>query len=241
MNFALPRKVVRNFRDKGAFETARLVMVYPLRKLNEARPSIRKRLDEERSFDTRYGVDTNDIIEPENLDITDRDINRQNVGYEPTPVWVLRESFHRLPVVLDDYVFIDIGFGKGRTLLIASEYPFRKVVGVEISRNLTEIAHQNLRHYVRDSRRCGDAETICMNALDFVFPDENLVIYVYNPFHEKLLKTLLANIELCLRRHGRDIFVVYTNPVHRALLDDAGYLELRERTGRYRIYRSRHQ
>ncbi|MGH6612042.1 MAG: hypothetical protein ACRECQ_17505, partial [Burkholderiaceae bacterium] len=109
-----------------------------------------------------------------------------------------------------------------------------------ISHALTEIAHRNLQRYAPDSRRCGDAETICMNALDFVFPDENLVVYVYNPFHEKLLQALLTNIELCLRRHGRDIFVVYTNPVHHALLDGTGYLQLREKTGRYRVYRSRH-
>lgn len=237
MNLTLPRKVVRNFRDKGVMETARLVMTYPLRRLNEARPSIRRRLEEERSFDARYGVDTNGIINSEDLDIDDRAISQQSNGYEPTPIWVLRSILQSLPIRLEDYVFIDIGSGKGRTLLVASEHPFKKIIGAEISPALTAIANRNLQRYQHAARRCDDVESICMNALDFVFPNENLVIYIYNSFHEQLLKTVLANIELCLRRHRRDILVVYTNPVHYALLNDIGYLRLLEKTSRYRVYR----
>jgi tRNA G46 methylase TrmB len=35
-----------------------------------------------------------------------------------------------------DYTFVDLGSGKGRMLLIASEFPFRRIVGVEMRRDL---------------------------------------------------------------------------------------------------------
>jgi hypothetical protein len=40
-----------------------------------------------------------------------------------------------------DLVFIDLGSGKGRTLLMASDYPFRRIVGVELLPALHLAAH----------------------------------------------------------------------------------------------------
>lgn len=38
-------------------------------------------------------------------------------------------------VPLQDYDFLDFGSGKGRTLLMAASFPFKKITGVEFSKN----------------------------------------------------------------------------------------------------------
>jgi hypothetical protein len=56
--------------------------------------------------------------------------------YQPTElalfhsmIEVLRE---RAGINFSEFVFVDLGSGKGRTLLMASDYPFRRIAGVEL-------------------------------------------------------------------------------------------------------------
>src|SRR6266496_57342 len=53
-----------------------------------------------------------------------------------------------------DFTFLDLGSGKGRTLLMASDYPFRRVVGVELLPALHGIAVRNLAQYKSESQKC---------------------------------------------------------------------------------------
>jgi hypothetical protein len=46
---------------------------------------------------------------------------------------VLRETLAALPIAYDKFAFVDCGSGKGRTLLIASEFPFKFIIGVEFA------------------------------------------------------------------------------------------------------------
>src|SRR5580700_2365271 len=76
-----------------------------------------------------------------------------------------------------DFVFIDLGSGKGRTLLMASDYPFRRIVGVELLPALNQIAQDNLNKYRGESQKCFAMESICGDATEFVFPAEPTVLY----------------------------------------------------------------
>jgi predicted RNA methylase len=40
--------------------------------------------------------------------------------------------------------FVDIGSGKGRALIIAAEYAFKRIIGVEYSPSLATICRRNL-------------------------------------------------------------------------------------------------
>src|SRR6476646_1262783 len=46
-----------------------------------------------------------------------------------------------------DFTFIDLGCGKGRVLLMASDYPFQKIVGVEFMPDLVGAAQKNIAGY----------------------------------------------------------------------------------------------
>src|SRR5437660_9253991 len=78
----------------------------------------------------------------------------------------------------NDFTFIDLGSGKGRTLPMASDYPSRRIVGVELLPSLNEIAPQNLAQYHSDSQKCFAIESVCADANTFPLTDGALEIFL---------------------------------------------------------------
>jgi len=72
-------------------------------------------------------------------------------AYQPTEPGPFAEMIASLPMDLGEFTFVDVGSGKGRTLLMASEYPFRRIVGVELLPALHQIAQENLASYTSES------------------------------------------------------------------------------------------
>jgi hypothetical protein len=144
-------------------------------------------------------------------------------AYQPTDEAAFREMMATLPIDFREFTFIDIGSGKGRVLLMASEYPFRKIVGVELMEELHRTAEENIAAY-RQQRHSANGdhpspqaqisiESICMDAREFVFPQTPLVIYLFNPLPEAGLRRMLHNLENSYSQTPRPIWVVYHNPV----------------------------
>lgn len=177
----------------------------------------------ESCFDRRFHVDTAAPVEVEQLDIPDGS-KRVAVEYMPISLLHFLTVMSSLRIHHRDYVFIDFGSGKGRALLLASEFAFKLIVGVEISPSLHKIAEKNLTSYSREQRRCDAITLICADATEFQIPDEPLVIFLYNPFHASILETVLPNLHRSLEAHPRHVVVVYSNPRQRWLLDQAPFL-----------------
>ncbi len=163
--------------------------------------------------------------------------------YQPTEPDLFHEMLATLAEVsrsdFHDLVFIDLGSGKGRTLLMASDYPFRRIVGVELLPALNQIAQDNLIKYRGESPKCFALESICLDATEFVFPDEPTVLYLFNPFPESGLRRMVANLEESLRQHPRAAYVLYHNPLLEHVLSESKQLGKIGGTHQYSIYRSR--
>jgi hypothetical protein len=114
---------------------------------------------------------------------------------------------------LRDYTFVDLGSGKGRTLLMASDYPFRRIVGIELLSSLHQIAQQNIDQYKSESQKCFLLESICADATAISFPDGPLVLYLFNPLPESGLRRVRLNLERTVRAHPRPVYVLYHNPL----------------------------
>ena len=112
-----------------------------------------------------------------------------------------------------DFTFIDLGSGKGRTLLMAADYPFGRIIGVELLLSLHKIAQDNLRKYKSESQKCFALEAICGDATAFAFPEDPLVIFLFNPFPESGMRRVVANLAKSLHAHPRPVFVLYHNPL----------------------------
>ena len=170
----------------------------------------------------------------------DRLVGVFNSPYQPTE----RELFHEMMDALEqqtrinftDFTFIDLGSGKGRTLLMASDYPFRRILGVELLPSLNEIAQQNLVQYQSESQKCFAMESICADATAFTLPEGALVIYLFNPFPESGLRRAFANLGGSLQQHPRPVYVVYHNPQLEAVLNENSSLKRIAGTHQYSIF-----
>jgi len=138
--------------------------------------------------------------------------------YQPTESALFQEMMASLPIAFDRFTFVDLGSGKGRTLLMASEYPFKRIVGVELIAELHRAAEQNIREYRSPTQRCAQIEAVCTDACEFVFPDTPLVLYLFNPLPEVGLQRVLRNLEQSLEQSPRPVWIVYHNPAMDSVL-----------------------
>jgi SAM-dependent methyltransferase len=160
--------------------------------------------------------------------------------YQPTELSLFHEMLEALRQHshsdLHNFIFIDLGSGKGRTLLMASDYPFRRVAGVELLPALHQRALENLKQYRSESQQCFVVESICADATEFSFPDEPTVVYLFNPFPEWGLRRMMANLEHSLREHPRAVFVLYHNPLLEHVLGESAGLRKLHSTHQYALY-----
>ncbi|MFZ0536633.1 MAG: class I SAM-dependent methyltransferase, partial [Candidatus Sulfotelmatobacter sp.] len=136
-------------------------------------------------------------------------------------------------------IFLDLGSGKGRALLMASDYPFRRIVGVELLPALNDAAQDNICKYRSESQKCFAMESICGDAAEFAFPDEPTVLFLFNPFPESGLRNVIANLEQSLREHPRRVYVLYHNPLLEHVLGASIALKKIGGTHQYAMYGSR--
>jgi hypothetical protein len=156
--------------------------------------------------------------------------------YQPTEPALFQEMMASLPIEFDQFTFIDLGSGKGRTLLMASEYPFRKIVGVELIAELHHAAQENIREYKSPTQRCVQIESLCADASEFVFLDTPLVLYLFNPLPEAGLRRMIRNLEKSLERSPRPVLLLYHNPVMDGILAASGALVRATGTGQYSVF-----
>lgn len=176
-------------------------------------------------FDRRYGVRTSGVIELDELGLASGERSR----YKPAGLLLLRRILPPREVGPSD-VFVDYGSGMGRVVLQAAQYPFRRVIGVELSESLTLIARQNLTRCA-SRLRCRDVSLVCADALDYELPDDATVVFLNNPFHGHVFAEVTNRLIDSVDRAPRTVRIVYNNPVEEALL---------LRTGRVRRVRTTH-
>ena len=137
-----------------------------------------------------------------------------------------------------EFIFLDLGSGKGRTLLMASDYPFREIIGVELLPSLHRAAQENLAAYKSERQRCFILQSICADASAFEFPSLPMVLYLFNPLPEHALMKTLQNLEVSLETNSGKCFVVYHNPLLDSLLSSQPWLEKFSGTSQFAIYRA---
>ena len=189
------------------------------------------------AFDRKYGTDTAGGCGAGNIDIDSSSVALA-IEYQTTKGDYFQSLMDRLEIDHSRHTFIDFGSGKGKMLLLASAYPFREILGVELSSALHRIAEKNLAIYRDPGQRCTKLRAICADALAFEPPPGPLVCFLYNPFQAAILRGVLENLERSLGREPRDMLVVYMHPLHRELLDRSKRWELLDEGPDHSIYRA---
>jgi hypothetical protein len=156
--------------------------------------------------------------------------------YQPTEATLFHEMLDSLKINFRDFIFMDLGSGKGRTLLMASDYPFRRILGVELISSLHVVAQSNIAAYRKNSQLCFDLKSICADARDFEFPVAPTVLYLFNPLPASGLNVVLEKMKQSLQNSPRSLYVLYHNPEHENLLAACSCLKKVGGTHQYAVY-----
>jgi hypothetical protein len=221
-------------RQKGVVRASALLVRELFGFLRDSTPERRRRRYGDMEYDWEHRVNTTSGA----VGWRERLLGVFHSPYQPTDPVLFREMMAALPIDFPDFTFVDMGSGKGRTLLMASEYPFRRIVGVEIVAELHQAADENIRVYKSSTQRCRQIASVCADAREFTLPQEPLVLYLFNPLPEEGLLRVLKNLEASLRKQPRPVYVLYHNPLLEQRLRDCPWLKQLARVSHSVIYRS---
>jgi hypothetical protein len=137
-----------------------------------------------------------------------------------------------LPIEHSRFTFIDIGTGKGLLLLLALQFPFERIIGVEACSRLAAVARENTASHDRIEVVCADAAVYERSH------DKRVITYtIPSVIQHSVSFWLLQKARFAL---GRGRYIVYYSPACVNLLTDCGWLEKVTGTDDvFAIYRTR--
>jgi len=173
-------------------------------------------------FDLVHGTETHARITKENFS-AQPDNFEHGVLYMCSWTSEIKNSFAVVRKLLkdefEDYVFVDIGCGKGKVVMVwqgevdkAGLSP--KVYGIDYYAPFVELARENHRKVFGN---IGNYENADATLLDFSSYGTKLIAYLYNPFDEIILAEVIGKIAEI------PSMIVYNNPVHADLFARHGY------------------
>jgi SAM-dependent methyltransferase len=231
-------RIRKSFQTRGLGGTLWRCLLGPytlLRQYLKNRKSyVKQRVHDE--FDRKYGIETSKRVH-----LSDLKVDSPNWiycdGYWPTPPEVFADALASVDSRLDNLVFIDFGSGKGRVLLMASEFPFRKIIGVEFSGELNTIAQQNIARYHSQTQKCRDITAVCADFTRFDIPPDPLFVFLHNPSSQEITAALARNIARAVEEHPRELWVLYVTPAY-DVFESGNPLALHKvkSTAKYAIY-----
>jgi len=209
----------RKFQDvccrAGFWEAVRQIIVtlswrlYP--PLRRKAALVRKMEEEDAAWDARFGVETSGDASLENAGVNRLDAIRGNGTYRPINESFFGEGISRIGEDWSQFSFVDYGSGKGKALMLAAEFPFQEIVGIEYAPGLHEVATRNLRLYKAPSQKCNNLRAEMGDALNFIQPKTPLLCFFFNPFDEATFTKVVENIKRDWQSNPRPIILYYFN------------------------------
>jgi hypothetical protein len=242
----IPR-IKKSLRERGLVTSLCRSFLLPIHLFREYRAAKSLRADESVSeFDRQYGVQTDGAFGGWTY-LSDLDI--------PSPNWIegndysaieperFKRALDSFRITFESFTFIDCGSGKGRALLLASEYPFQKILGLEFSPELHRVAEDNIRRYRPAAQKCRDLQSVNADFTDYPLPSAPSVLFFFHPCRTPVLAQVVARISSSLLLHPRPLYIAYVAPTpeQEQLFTSAGFLEKIFSNAEFRfcLYRAR--
>lgn len=163
----------------------------------------------DRLLDRLLGISTTGNVALKELGIT----HDESVHYVPSG-WLTLARLSKIIPFSEQDVFVDFGAGKGRIVVMAARhYPFKTVIGVEISPDLTRIAQDNVdKNYHK--LKCKKVELVTSDVLKYEIPRDITIAYLYTPFTGSIFKSVIDRIDSSLNcREDRRLWIVLQRPI----------------------------
>lgn len=149
----------------------------------------------------------------------DISLHRDGIAYQPTPYDVLEKTLKFLKLGPDD-VFVDLGCGKGRPVFLAATRKLKKIIGVELRKDLADIAIQN----IKQARLLNTPVEIVNADVSLFDVKDGTVFFMFNPFGQETLAKVIDNIKGSILANPRGVRIVYYGGGHQGLLDKQDWL-----------------
>jgi SAM-dependent methyltransferase len=184
-------------------------------------------------FDLAHNLDTSGLVPASNL-VTGHPNDEYVTAYYGVAPSILRTLIQLWretipPHPIHNYTFLDIGAGKGRAMLVASELPFHQIIGIELNPAMAAIAQRNLTLWLEAHRTDTTAPPLApihlyeQDALTFDFPRTPTLAFLFHPFEAPVLKRLLRRIEARFAKQpgtpATAFDLLYVNAECRSVLD----------------------
>ncbi|MBT9492550.1 MAG: methyltransferase domain-containing protein, partial [Paucibacter sp.] len=145
--------------------------------------------------------------------------------YFMTRARALRRAFAQSGAPLDRR-FVDVGSGKGKVVITAALFGFKRIIGIEFAPELVKLAQQNLAKIQSQIPAGTEVEVVCADATNFSYGPDDCVFFLYNPFGAEVMRGFCQQLAKSLADHPRRLWIIYTDP---AFIDVMlGYLPVRE-------------
>jgi SAM-dependent methyltransferase len=194
-------------------------------------------LDEKylRCFDRRYRIQTSGIIL-----LPDTSFDRARLldatQYSPINGWGFRR-FLKESAFPRNLHFVDVGCGLGRACIVAAEYGFEKVTGVDLAAEFCAAARRNIARCRPPSGRLSPIDIVQMDALLFCGQTDADLFLMFRPFSRDFTRAVRDAITQRARGLNKLMTVIFTE---RMLVPDSHALIFAE-TGAFRpIRQARH-
>jgi hypothetical protein len=224
----LMSKIVRSIASRGTTRTLKLCTIALCDRIRPGAPSSRRAAisaarERDLDFDRKWGIETAGIDYPERSDVRSRNWIH-GARYQAIDPDAFVQVLDSLSIQYERFVFIDFGSGKGRAILLAAGFPFKRVIGIEYAARLHRIARLNCLRYPNDAKKSESVEIIQGDAAEFQLPQEPLVLFLYNPFGRPVMKKVVSNVADSFQRKPRRMVVIYFCSDHADLWDSSTFL-----------------
>jgi hypothetical protein len=195
---------------------------------------LRRKSATDGEFDAANGTRTGGVEEIFNFKIAGENA-RYGLSHIASDPAAFIDSVGKLDIDFGSHTFIDLGSGKGRALMLAAKLPFRHIIGVEFAAELHEAAKANLAAFASNGGDVSRVSLLLEDAASYSFPNEPLVIYMFNPFGSKIVRQVAENALASWRAAPRSIQIFYVNPLHLSDVAAAGWRVAEVGQGRARL------
>jgi hypothetical protein len=112
-------------------------------------------------------------------------------------------------------------------MLLASDYPFREIIGVELSPELERVARSNIARYAEAKGSLVPRPPVISmqgDATEFSWPPGPLIVYMWNAFTRPVMEHVFRNLESSLKKEPRELYLVYIHPELESMLAELPWL-----------------
>jgi SAM-dependent methyltransferase len=161
-----------------------------------------------KTFDRRYHIKTSGYISLASTSFAQARLADATI-YGPVNGWALRRLLRDLALPKKLH-FVDLGCGLGRACILAGEYGFEKVTGVELAPELCAMARKNIADCRPPGGSLSPITVRQMDAMEFCAQTDDDVFFMYRPFTWTFLNSILKQLAERAAALNKTMTIIYS-------------------------------